>query len=446
MNCKMVQRRKLAYSEIPSLCQIETTYACNQNCIACYNPELTKLGDLSKMDTIVASVAESQIPHVYLIGGEPSLLREERLNKYVELLSQHSSVTIVTNGRIKLEGISPKLACFGIPIHGSNAETHERFTQSKGGFQKTLDTIKYYVSQGFDVRCIPVLTGYNYNQMYDIIRLAVDLGMESVFVDRFEDGGLGAQNLAVFQSLEPTPEQFRIAVDQIIEARHAFTSLDGKVGFGTAIPYCLDQRIIEEGIQSACGVGTSFCVLSPTGEFRICNQSKVVYGNVLEQSVEMLWHKRSLNGFRCLGWVTEPCASCPLLMECAAGCKVDVNHSDTYCIDYAVRGLKGPSQEILDKLTYPEPTETYPEQMRRFRVNRYTKITTRYKTPLLVTRYQTVELDAMALEMTQDICNGLAVDEQSLIGQFQEKVEVPEIRRFVSRLFQVDALDPNGEV
>lgn len=445
MNSKTTRRRKLTYSEIPTLCQIETTYACNQDCIACYNPERTKLGNLSKMDTIVASVAESQIPHVYLIGGEPSMLLEERLNRYIELLSDHSSVTIVTNGRIKLEGISPKLACFGIPIHGSNAETHDRFTQSDGGFGKTIETIKYYVSQGFDVRCIPVLTGYNYDQMFGIIQLAADLGMESVFVDRFEDGGLGAQNLTIFSSLEPTPEQFQIAVGQIIEAKHSFTSLKGKVGFGTAIPYCLDQRIIEEGIQSACGVGTSFCVLSPEGEFRICNQSKVVYGNVLESPVEVLWHKRSLNGFRCLEWVTEPCTSCQLLTKCAAGCKVDVNHSDTYCIDYAVRGLKGPSQAILDKLTDPEPVETYPEQLRRFGTNRYTKITTRYKTPLLVTRYQTVELDDMALGMVKAICNGID-SEQELISQFQEMVDVSEIRLFVSRLFQVEALDPKGEV
>jgi len=134
-----------------------------------------------------------------------------------------------------------------------------------------------------------------------------------------------------------------------------------------------------------------------------------------------------------------------LLTKCAAGCKVDVNHSDTYCIDYAVRGLKGPSQAILDKLTYPEPVETYPEQLRRFGINRYTKITTRYKTPLLVTRYQTVELDDMALEMVRAICDGID-NEQELISRFQERVDVPEIRLFASRLFQVEALDPKGEV
>lgn len=441
MNCNLRPTKRLPHSQIPTLCQIETTYACNQNCIACYNPERTKLGDLHKMDKIVESVAKSQIPHVYLIGGEPSMLREERLNNYIELLSEHSSVTIVTNGRIRLEGITPKLACFGIPLHGKDAETHERFTRSKGGFQETINNIKYYVKEGFDVRCIPVLTGYNYDQMYDIIHLAEDLGMESVFVDRFEDGGLGAKNLATFNALQPTPQQFQTAVGQIIKAKHVFKGLEDRIGFGTAIPYCLDQRIIDEGIQSSCGVGTTFCAISPEGDFRICNQSTVVYGNVLNTPTEVLWNKKSLDNFRCLKWVTEPCNSCQLLVTCAAGCKVDVNHSDTYCIDYAVRGTKGPSQEIIDKLNFPQPTETYPKKLRKFKVNRYTRTTTRYKIPLLITRYQTVELDNFALEMIEEICKGIASEEQ-LIAKFSERIEVKEIRLFISRLFQVEALDP----
>jgi radical SAM protein with 4Fe4S-binding SPASM domain len=361
-------------------------------------------------------------------------------------LSGHSSVTIVTNGKIRLEGISPKLACFGIPIHGSTAETHERFTRSPGGFVNVLSTIEYYVGQGFDVRCIPVLTGFNFDQMFDIIRLASDLGMESVFVDRFEDGGIGAQNVTNFRELMPTPEQFRIAVGQIIEARHVFSNLRGKVGFGTAIPYCLDDRIIEDGIQSDCGVGTTFCAISPKGEFRICNQSEVVYGYVPEERVEVIWRKKSLNGFRCLAWVTEPCKSCPLLTECVCGCKVDVNASKEYCIDYAARGGMGPSQKILETLRYPEPVVDFPKRMRSFRVDRFAKVTTRYTQPLLVTRYQTVEIDGLALEMMKDLMIGEIYSEPDLIALYKGRVNKPDVRRFVSQLIQVDALDLTGEV
>jgi len=433
------------HDTIPHLCHIEMTYACNEKCIFCYNPERAKLGDLSTIDRIVRSVAESQIPHVYLIGGEPSLLPVEKLNEYIELLSEHSSVTIVTNGLRRLKGISSKLACFGVPIHGANAETHEFLNQSKGSFQKTLETIRHYVSEGHDVRCIPVLTGYNYDQMYDIIGIAASLGMESVYVDRYEDGGVGAVNSRGY-CLKPTREQFHVAVGQIIQAKHDFTVFRGRVGFGTAIPYCLDERLITEGLTSNCGVGTYFCAINPKGEFRMCNQSQLVFGNVLEEPIEVIWNKPSLDIFRDLSWVNEPCKSCELLLDCTGGCKVDSNCSNKFCIDYAVRGFSKSVAELVAKVKHCKPAETYPVNYRVFHPNRYMKLITRYPEKFLVTRYQTVKLDEMALEMAQAIKNEAIVNEQALVARFIERVEEHEIRLFVSKMLQVNALDLIKEV
>lgn len=44
------------HDTIPHLCHIEMTYACNEKCIFCYNPERAKLGDLSVIDRIIQSV------------------------------------------------------------------------------------------------------------------------------------------------------------------------------------------------------------------------------------------------------------------------------------------------------------------------------------------------------------------------------------------------------
>lgn len=428
------------HDTIPHLCHIEMTYACNEKCIFCYNPERAKLGDLSIIDKIVRRVAESQIPHVYLIGGEPSLLPVEKLNEYIELLSEHSSVTIVTNGLKRLEGISSKLACFGVPIHGANAATHEFLNQSKGSFKKTLETIDYYVREGHDVRCIPVLTGYNFDQMYDIIDLAANLGMESIYVDRYEDGGIGSTN-SRSRYLKPTPRQFHVAVGQIVQAKHDFPSFGGRVGFGTAIPYCLDERMITEGITSNCGVGTYFCAINPQGEFRMCNQSQLVFGNVFEESIEAIWNKSEMDVFRDLSWVGEPCKSCDLLLDCTGGCKVDTNCSDKFCIDYAVRGLSKPTAEMVAKVKHRLPAETYPTAYRSFSPNRYMKLNDRYLEKFLVTRYQTVKLNQTAFEMARAILEEGIGSEEELIRRFSDRVEEHETRLFVSRMFQVNAID-----
>jgi len=397
------------------------------------------------VDQIVRSVAASHIPHVYLIGGEPSLLGADKLNEYIELLSDHSSVTIVTNGRITLPDISLRLACFGVPLHGATAEDHDFVTQRPGSFRQALKSIDYYVAAGHDVRCIPVLTGYNANQIYDIIRLAVEHGMESVFVDRYEDGGIGAKR-STNHRLKPTMEQFRSAVTQMLQARKDFPVLEDRIGFGTAIPYCLDERLIKENMTANCGVGSTFCAINPSGELRLCNQSQLVFGNLLEEPLETIWQKQSLNVFRDLQWVTEPCRSCRLLEECVCGCKVDANCSDRFCLDYAVRGLSQPL------ITLPAAVENYPdsvtapEHYRLFRVNRYTKLLDRHPERFLVTRYQTVKLNAAAQEILQSIITGNITTEQDVVACFIHEIDEPDIRKVISLFIKAGALDEVTEV
>lgn len=120
--------------ELPTLCHIEMTYKCNQNCIFCYNPRRGESINYDKLDKIVAAVAKANIPHVYLSGGEPSMLDVKVLNKYIDLLSPSSSVTVLTNGNRTMKGLSKKIACLGIPIHGTTAEEHDAMTRVPGSF------------------------------------------------------------------------------------------------------------------------------------------------------------------------------------------------------------------------------------------------------------------------------------------------------------------------
>ena len=423
---------------IPHLCQIELTYACNADCIFCYNPPDIKVGNMDTIDKVVYSVAKSEIPHVYLFGGEPSLFPVKKLNEYIDLLSKHSSVTLVTNGIIRMEGISKKLACFGVPIHGHKDETHEFFNRRPGSFKKIIENIKYYINCGHDVRCIPVLTAYNYNEMYKIIELADSLRMESVYVDRYEDGGKGAMNSLKY-NLKPTPEQFKEAVSQIIRAKKDFPSFKGMIGFGTAIPYCLDERLEIENLNSSCGAGTTFCAVSPEGELRICNQSRLIFGNVLNESVETIWNKPSLNIFRDLDWVTEPCTSCPLLLDCLGGCKVDVNCSDKFCVDYAVRGLKSPPNTVQKKNVKPSNV-IFLNNYRFFRADRFLKLTEKYSQKFLVTRYQTVQIDDLSVLMIKQIMEKGVVSEKEMIDYFSETIEEKDVRNFFNQLLQVSAI------
>lgn len=429
----------LEYYSVPRLVHIETTYACNANCMFCYNPNKNTSINYKKIDKIVKEVKKARIPHVYLIGGEPSLLGTEKINEYINTLANTSSLTIVTNGLIYLESLSKKLACIGVPIHGDK-ETHEKLNRKKGSYEKTISTIKRYVKDGFDVRCIPVLTSMNYDQMYNIIKTASELGMESVFIDKFESGGKGSK---LAERLSPTEEQFSIALDQIIKAKR---ELGIPIGFGTAIPYCVDPRLIRNNLQANCGAGTWFAAIDPEGNVRMCNQSEKVCGNVLEESMEKIWNKKELEEFRSLDWVTKPCKDCELLYECLCGCKVDTNYPGEFCVDYAVRSYDEPPNKV-DKSTIRkfkergESETSYPEKYRRWKRNRYLKLNDYHEEDLMVTRYHTTKLGKLAKKLVKFILDKEIILENEVLDKFSDRVQKEKLRKTLSKFEKAGALD-----
>jgi len=427
-------KQELNVPSVPHLLHIETTYACNQQCLFCYNPKRNSKINSPTIDNIVQRVYEDWVPHVYLIGGEPSLLGVKKLNQYINLLSERSSVTIVTNGQIHLEGLSNKLACIGIPIHGLE-KTHDRLTNKQGSFNQAMYSISEYVKQGFDVRCIPVLTCLNFDQMYDIIGLAKNKGMESVFVDRYEDGGLGSNKS---EQLKPSFDQFRIALGQMINGRDNFHI---PVGWGTAIPFCLDDRMIKENMTADCGAGITFAAINPNGEIRTCNQSERIYGNILTETMEKIWHKPELSEFRSLSWIEKPCTDCKALVDCLCGCKVDANSAQTYSVDYAIRG-KETFAILEDRHNYLSKTKQAEafSKLRFFHLSPYARINIAHKESYLITRYQTIEIDNLCLRMLNQIFSGIN-SEKCLIDLNADQIDIEETRRIVSLLLQVGAIN-----
>ncbi len=438
---------------IPTLAHIEITYACMEDCIMCYNPTRTKVSHRDKelVWNIVRRVAEQRIPHTYLIGGEPTYgYSAAELSDMVEYLSDHgSSVTIVTNGQIHLKQFTNRLSCFGVSLHGADPETHDSITRKPGSFKRSVAAARQYVEDGHDVRIVPVVMGRNHDQMYKIAELANDIGAESIYYDIYEPGGIGEANSHdAGMHMQPSIAELKVAVGQIVGAHDDFP-FRGSVGIGTALPYCFDERLIVRHMFQNCGVGTYFCAITNTGDMRMCNQSKMRLGNVLDRSLREIWTDPLFDQvFRNLSWVEEPCASCPVLHDCGGGCKVDEGcSSGELCIDRVVRGL---SPEVKLKLSAADGftqrlVADVPAGYRRFTPNRYLAVTDLYAEwgdIFFKTRYQTVRITANEQRMLETIMEtGGVIDEHAFVAAYEPWVEEPELRLFVSRLEQAGAID-----
>jgi radical SAM protein with 4Fe4S-binding SPASM domain len=427
-----------------------------EDCIMCYNPTRTKVSERDKdiVWDIVRSLSASRVPHTYLIGGEPTYgYSKDELQDYVEYLSDNgSSVTIVTNGQKRLKGMTQRLACYGVSIHGADAETHDSITQLRGSWERAIATARAYVDEGHDVRIIPVVMGMNHDQMYRIAELAWGIGAESIYYDIYEPGGIGETNSHTDNlRMQPTYQDLRIALGQIVQAHDDFP-FRGSVGLGTALPYCFDERLVERNMLANCGVGTYFCAITNVGDFRICNQSKMRFGNVLEKPINQIWTDPLLDEYyRTLKWVEEPCASCAVLDECGGGCKVDEGcASGEFCIDRVVRGLSPELQLRLNEkdIRHGNPTTSVPEEWRLFKPSRYLAVTDLYADVgdiFFKTRYQTIRISADEQSLIESILDtGGTLDEQDFIHTYEDQVEPAELRQFISRLAQVDAIEVVG--
>jgi radical SAM protein with 4Fe4S-binding SPASM domain len=201
-------------------------------------------------------------------------------------------------------------------------------------------------------------------------------------------------------------------------------------------------------------VGTYFCAITNTGDLRMCNQSKMRLGNVLERPVQDIWMDPLFDEvFRTLKWVQEPCASCPVLEDCGGGCKVDEGcASGELCIDRIVRGLSPDLKLKLsaDQMFKQRLRDDYPREWRRIQPNRYLAVTDMYADAgdiFFKTRYQTVRITADEQAMIESIASaGGVVDEQDFVQAFSEDADADELRKFVSRLEQAGAVDVVGAV
>jgi pyrroloquinoline quinone biosynthesis protein E len=302
------------YSLLPRFLQIELTYACNSHCTFCYNPNHKKQPDEDRREAILDAVNSYRISHVQLIGGEVTIL--PRLPEYLDRLPDVGWRSVVTNGRIFVPELAGRVNEIYLSLHG-DAEVHEAITRAEGSFEIIQENIKKYVSYGIEVHSDTVLTKINAHLMYDIAARAAGLGMKIMFVNIFQPAGIGSYSTT---DLSPSIHQIRDAITLMLRARN---ELGIEVMFGTSTPFCLDSRIITEGLAFRCGAGEWFASVDPWGDLRICNQSGRSYGNLLEHPLHEIWHSGAINDeYRNLAWMEEPCNSCTLKKDCLGGCRI----------------------------------------------------------------------------------------------------------------------------
>jgi radical SAM protein with 4Fe4S-binding SPASM domain len=300
----------------PLFAFLELTATCNNRCPGCGNV-FARHGTPPPLSAAQwRQILEQLRPHAVSLrvtGGEPTLHPEfEAILRTIQILE--FPFILFTNARWPnpnhmLAFLSAISQCSGllISLHGAAPTSHEAFTGVLGSFQETVANIRRAVAAGLAVTTSTVITHCNWDDVEEIVALSRALGARHAVFNRY----LGLAS----PEIEPTSPQLRSAVRTLERLRRETIERHlPTVKFGNCIPQCW-----EPSSSSGCLAGVAYCTVDPWGNVRPCNHAPITCGNLMEQSIEEIWHGKAMNQWREM--VADQCGDCREFEICHGGCR-----------------------------------------------------------------------------------------------------------------------------
>ena len=172
---------------VPLNCQIEITYRCNHLCTFCYNsPTGAREMTTPQIFEALRKISDYGVLYTTLTGGE-ALCHKDFFKIAEEVRRLGMALRVYSNGYLLADRrLVRKLRALDtmeveISLHGATAESHEALTRIKGSFAKTIKAIENLTAEGQKVLLKTPITRLNQNELFEMKKLANDLGQRINF-------------------------------------------------------------------------------------------------------------------------------------------------------------------------------------------------------------------------------------------------------------------------
>lgn len=162
----------------PSMVTLFITNRCFHGCVHCFrNSSMnSKEMDIKDIKDTLDKI-RGKVPYIVLSGGEPLIHRN--IEEIVENINGFSTTGIVTSlygiqsDKIKNLNIFSEIQ---VSIYGWDEESHDKFTNSKGSFNKVWTNIRQTVNNGKNI--IVSSMNNNINKLEEIVNLCIASGVK----------------------------------------------------------------------------------------------------------------------------------------------------------------------------------------------------------------------------------------------------------------------------
>jgi radical SAM protein with 4Fe4S-binding SPASM domain len=317
----------------------EVTYRCNINCNFCYNS--WKAIEYPKEPELTAEQYEvllSRLPkaRMYAISGGEPLVREDFL-QVAEVFYDHLPyMTLITNGINIDDTLAARLSDWNIrvqlPVQGLGPK-HDAITGMPGNFKRLVDVFATLKDHMVPVATATVVSKESIDDLEKVLEFSIAMGSKAILLIRFLPGGAGQDRWDMVPSKEDIERAYGI-LDRVCD----HYGVRGAVGVPN-LPCVVDESEYKNVIFNYCGAGRDWFVVDPSGRFRICNHSPVVYGDLMERTVDQVMEHPLLQSFAKSEVYPPECGGCKELEGCRGGCRAvaETMYGDAYGPDPMMR-------------------------------------------------------------------------------------------------------------
>jgi radical SAM protein with 4Fe4S-binding SPASM domain len=262
---------------------LELTYACNLDCVFCYN-DRAKPGTPLSLDewlVVLDDLAEMQVLNLVLSGGEPTVFpgffelgaHARRRGFVVRLKSNGHALRDEVLSRL-VDEVDPIL--IELSLHGATAAVHDRQTQVAGSFDRLMTNLQQAAGRVRMKLNIP-LTRYNEHEVDAMVALARTFDVTVQIDPEITPRDNGDQSPL---SLAATPAGLLAALK------------------AQGVTHRPSDEVCAADGEKHCGAGSASLLIDPFGDVMPCVQWRTVKGNVRHTPISALWRSDTFSPVR----------------------------------------------------------------------------------------------------------------------------------------------------
>lgn len=310
-------------------------------CDHCYRDAGAKVNDeLSTEEgkNLIEEIAKAGFRIMIFSGGEP-LMRKDIFQLVAHAKALGLRPVFGTNGSLITLQVAQKLKDLGVMGMGISLDSlsprkHNQLRKHDSAWESAVDGMKNCKQAGLPFQIHTTVMGWNDPEIEALTDFAVRVGAVAHHIFFMVPTGR-AVNIEA-DSLQP--QEYEALLRRIMQKQRE-VDIELK-------PTCAPQfmRIADEMDQSVrfhrgCLAGTSYCIISPTGNVQACAYLDVAIGNVRELPFSEIWKNNEvLQTLRTMEYGGS-CGSCRYKVKCG-GCRAraafyhdgDYMAEDSWCV------------------------------------------------------------------------------------------------------------------